>query len=123
MLRLGAPLVVLAIGCGADASPGTRSFEDESGRSCTVDLQDISATAECDADPATIVVCAEGVDPCFAVSPDVRNGVVRNCAACCNTAEHETSFLSDDCVPIVCAEDGDCPVRRGACAGGVCTEP
>lgn len=113
-------------GCEGGGPSEVVSYTDSAGRSCTVDLADISRTATCDAEPG--LTCPDGQEAAFVLSDDYDFDTMiytrESCTACIDRAAHET-FI-DSCVTVECATDDDCLNRDGdivpyACAGGVCT--
>ena len=71
VLALTLPLAPLSGGCGGDDPAEVHSYVDSAGRSCTVDVHDISGTATCDASASAAVTCAAGTEPVFVTSDDV----------------------------------------------------
>ena len=104
------------------------SYTDSAGRSCTVDLADISLTATCDADPSAAITCEAGREAAFVLYDsydfDTMIYTRESCPACVDRAAHETG-IGDPCANVTCASDDDCLNRDGdtrpfACTGGIC---
>lgn len=132
--RIGGWLLVAAVAmavgsaaCEEEEPSEIVSFTDSSGRSCTVDLHDISGTAICDADAAPLVSCEAGQEAAFSLGPsfdrDTMISTLQNCAACVDRAEMMTFVASETCANVECAVDMDCPYNGYSCsAGGRCTQ-
>lgn len=115
---------LLLAGCGSDGpSADVHMFHDGANRACSVDAHDISATATCDVDPATLVTCAAGTQPCFTVTPDVKTSALQNCGACCDAPNHQTFVQGPTCADIPCATSADCIYSYATCSNGICKEP
>ena len=117
-------LAAVQMGCESEDPAEIRSYTDSAGRSCTVDIHDISHTATCDADPAALADCAEGTEAAFTVSDDydfeTEIWTVESCAGCVNRAEMETYIVSESCAPVTCETDDDCVFQNPRCMGGIC---
>lgn len=117
---------VAIAGCeGGDSE--VASYTDAAGRSCTVDLSDISLTATCDVDPSTLVSCGGTNEPAFVLSDDYDFDTMiytrESCTACVDREAHQTLIV--DCATVDCTTDDDCLNRDGdlhpfACSSGVC---
>lgn len=114
--------------CEIDDGSEVVSYTDSAGRSCTVDLGDISLTATCDADPAEAIDCTAPATAQFVVYDsydfDTMISIRQSCPACVNRDEM-MSFIGDPCATVECATDADCLNREGdtnpfECSGGVC---
>jgi len=127
-------LVVLAMVCGAlvagcesDAPGMVVSYVDSAGRSCSVDVIDISATASYDVDPSTLVTCEAGQEPAMVTHSDhdfeTMITTLRSCGACVDRAMRTTYIgLGESCADVTCETDADCVYDRYACDGGVCRD-
>jgi len=131
--RFAAALTALLLsaayaGCEEGPPSEIQSYTDSAGRSCSVDLADISLTATCDADPSALVSCDSGQEPGFVLHDDYDFDTMiytrRSCAACIDREAHQT-FIGDSCATVECETDDDCLNRDGdvrpfACSSGVC---
>ncbi len=115
-------------GCEGEGYSEVRSYVDSAGRSCTVDLADISLTATCDADPAAAITCDGGREAAFVLYDDYDFDTMvttrMSCPACIDREAHE-SYIGDPCATVSCETDDDCLNRDGdthplVCASGVC---
>ena len=115
-------------GCEADGPSEVVSYTDSAGRSCSVDLADITLVASCDADPRASVSCEAGQEPVFVLHDDydldTMISIRRSCPACIDRAARMT-FLSSSCATVQCRVDDDCLNRDGdvrpfPCVGGSC---
>lgn len=115
-------------GCEGGEPADVQSYTDSAGRSCSVDLADISLTATCDADPTALVSCEAGQEAAFVLYDDYDFDTMiytrQSCAACVDRASHQT-FVSDSCATVECTTDDDCLNRDGdtrpfACSSGIC---
>lgn len=113
-------------GCGGDEPSEVVSYTDNAGRSCTIDLAEISRTATCDVDPSTLVSC-EGTEAAIVLSDDYDFDTMiytrESCTACVDREAHQTLIV--DCATVDCTTDDDCLNRDGdlhpfACSSGVC---
>lgn len=120
-------LLLALAGCEEGEPSEIQSYTDSAGRSCTVDLADISRTATCDADPSALVTCEAGREAGFVVSDDYDFDTMvstrRSCAACIDRAARET--LIGECATVECTTDDDCLNRDGdvrpfECSAGTC---
>jgi hypothetical protein len=116
-----------ALGCEVDDGSDVQSYTDSAGRSCTVDLGDISLTATCDADASGLIACDTG-EPGFVLYDDYDFETMistrESCTACIDRAAHMT-YIGDSCATVECATDLDCLNREGdvrpfVCTGGIC---
>lgn len=109
----------LALACGgSDSEADIAHYTDQLGRMCTVDRNDISLTADCDADPPN--TCAAGLAAAFTISADT-DGKLRNCAACVDAAKHQTFVDGMNCSFVTCTVDADCVQQdRYTCTAGAC---
>lgn len=124
-------LAIAAIAC-ASAVAGCEegepamvvSYVDSAGRSCTVDVYDISQTASCDVDPSTLVTCEAGQEAAIVVNDDydfeTRIYTLESCAGCVDRAARMTYLSSDLCVNVTCETDADCIYERYTCQTGIC---
>lgn len=114
----------LAPGCEGDAPADIHSYVDSAGRSCTVDANDISGTASCDADPGALVTCEAGKDPVFTLDDDydftTHVWTLRSCAGCIDRPNHTTGIESSTCASVTCSADADCIRGSYACTSGLC---
>lgn len=122
-------LATMLAGCETEGPSDVRSYTDSAGRSCTVDISDISLTATCDADPSALVSCEADQEPAFVVNQDydfdTRIYTLRSCAACVDRAA-QTTYVGDACATVECTTDDDCLNHEGSsnpytCTGGICT--
>lgn len=117
-------LAGLHMGCESDSPAEIRSFTDSAGRSCTVDLHDISHTSTCDVEAASLITCEGGDEAAFTVSDsydfETEIWTVESCAGCVNRAEMETYIASETCAPVTCDTDDDCVFQNPRCMGGIC---
>lgn len=120
-------LAAALVGCEEEDPSEVQSYTDSAGRSCTVDLADISLTATCDADASAIVTCEAGQEAGFVLSDDYDFDTMistrRSCAACIDRAARQT-FVGP-CATVECTTDDDCLNRDGdvrpfECSGGTC---
>lgn len=130
ILRVGAVLAALVAsaawaGCEGGQPSEVVSYTDTAGRSCTVDLSDISLTATCDAEP--ISTCPAGQEGGFVLHDDfdfdTDISTRQSCTACIDRAASMT-FIGD-CANVECTTDADCLNREGdvvpfVCTGGTC---
>ncbi len=117
-------VVVAILACSSETSPppGERTFRDEAGRTCTVDVGDALAIATCDVSPPD-TRCLDSA-PCFAVR--VASGALVNCGGCgafgggpgCYTPSPATG-----CSSVVCVDDLGCPSLTAVCREGACRAP
>lgn len=112
----------LALGCGPEERMDVRPYTDSAGRSCNVDLEDISQTASCDVDPSTVVTCAGSEEPSFVLDDgfdfDTDIWTLRSCSACIDRPARMTYIR--DCATVECVEDADCLKTPYTCRGGLC---
>ncbi len=106
--------------CSSDSTKDVRPYTDQAGHMCTVDVHDISATATCNVAPAE--GCTGGAVACWTVAPDTMTNVLRNCAACCDVANHQTFIDGSMCAGITCTTAADCLYDNATCSSGVCHE-
>ena len=111
-------------GCADEAPSEVESYIDSAGRSCSVDLADISRTATCDAEPSWS--CNEGQEAAFILSDDYdfATGIwtQRSCGACIDRAERTSFVVSEACANVSCETDADCLTERFTCMGGACLD-
>jgi hypothetical protein len=123
-LCLAALLTASVAGCSGDSPAQLHSFVDSSGRSCTVDLNDVSGTATCNINASTIVMCAAGTDPVFATNDSYDSMThiwsMQNCGGCINRAMHTTLISSPTCANITCMSNADCFESSFTCMSGSC---
>lgn len=120
-------LLAVLIGCEETEPSDVQSYTDSAGRSCTVDLAEISRTATCDADPTMLTTCTDDQEAAFVVHDDYDFDTMvstrRSCVACINRAARET--LIGACATVECTADADCLNRDGdvrpfECSSGTC---
>jgi hypothetical protein len=120
-------LLTVMAGCEEGQPSEVQSYTDTAGRSCTVDLADISLTATCDADPSALAMCTGGQEAGFVMSDDYDFETMistrRSCAACIDRAARETYI--GECANVECTTDADCLNRDGdvrpfECSSGTC---
>lgn len=125
---LAAAALFLAMGIAGCGEGDVRSYTDSAGRSCTVDLADISLTATCDVDASTLITCSGGQEAAITVYEDYDFDTMiytlESCPACVDAASH-TSNIGDGCATVECTTDDDCLNQDGTtrpfvCTGGVC---
>ena len=115
-------------GCEVDDGSMIVSYVDAAGRSCTVDVDDITGIASCDVDAATLITCEADQEPAMVIGSDhdFETGVwtLRSCAGCVDRAERTTYLgLGDTCAPVTCETDADCVYERYTCEeDGVCRD-
>lgn len=112
-----------SLGCAEEEPMEIRSYVDGAGRSCSVDVHDISGTAMCDADPSALVTCDVGQDPEFVLSDDydfeTEIWTLESCTGCVDREARETYI--QDCVNVTCTTDADCVRDNYDCTSGICT--
>lgn len=111
--------MLLIASCGAGEG-AVRSYQDNQGRRCSVDVEKENTRAECDSVPVPTNGCAAtGGSPCFTVSPDPITRQLRNCDTCCvgSSAAPPSSL---DCGLITCLTHADCLYPRGYCESSFC---
>ena len=112
-LRSLAALAAIASGCGDDAPAHHKyEFSDDVGRDCVIVCDgdvcemdcDVESTRECSGQfpLACFTLAAVGVDP----------EILSICDSCCGDGGASLWF-PEDCSPLVCAVDGDCPPLGG----------
>lgn len=115
-------------GCGDEEPSEVVSYTDSAGRSCTVDLWDITLTAMCDVDPSTIISCEGGQEPALVLHNDYDFDTMistrQSCTACVDHANHQTYIGT--CANVECTTDDDCLNSEGevtpyTCGSGICT--
>ncbi|MBX3273691.1 MAG: hypothetical protein KF729_25730 [Sandaracinaceae bacterium] len=120
---------MLHAGCETDEPTDVQSYTDSAGRSCSVDLADITLVASCDADPGALVSCEVGQEPAFVLHDDYDFDTMittrRSCPACIDRAARMT-YVASSCATVQCTADADCLNRDGdvrpfPCAAGICT--
>lgn len=109
-------------GCEEEGPPSeVVSYTDTAGRSCTVDLAEISRTATCDAEP--ISTCSGGQEGGFVLHDsydfDTEITTRQSCTACIDR-EASTTFIGE-CANVECTTDADCLNRDGDVRPFVCT--
>lgn len=107
-------------GCEVDDGAVIVSYVDSAGRSCTVDVHDITAAATCDVDPATLVTCEADQEPAIVVDSDydfeTEVWTLRSCGGCIDRAERTTYLgLGETCATVTCETDADCVYERYSC--------
>ncbi len=116
--------LALAPGCAGDDPAEVHSYVDSAGRSCTVDVHDISGTATCDASASAAVTCAPGTEPVFVTNDDVdfetHIWTLESCAGCIDRPNHTTNISAPTCANITCETDADCLGGNYRCMGGSC---
>jgi hypothetical protein len=111
-------------GCEGDDAAVIESYVDSAGRSCTVDLHDISQTATCDVAPTA--TCEAGQEPAIVVDDDydfeTMIYTLESCEACVDREERMTYIGFDACANVTCETDDDCLYDRYTCTGGICRD-
>ena len=132
LTRCAAALAALALavaygGCEEGPPSEIQSYTDGAGRSCSVDLAEITLEATCDADASALVTCQAGQEPVFVLHDDYDFDTMiytrQSCTACIDR-EARMTYIGT-CSNVECAADMDCLNRDGdvtpfACTGGVC---
>jgi uncharacterized protein (DUF2126 family) len=125
--RLVALTFALALVAGCDsggAAADIHSYVDSSGRSCTVDANDISGTATCNVNASTVVTCASGTDPVFTTNDDydfmTHIWTLQSCGGCIDRPNHTTNIQASSCAEITCMTNADCIHSSYMCTSGTC---
>lgn len=122
-LTIAAPFALAGCESGGRAAD-VHSYVDSSGRSCTVDANDISGTATCDASAAALVSCTSGTEAGFVLNDDydfmTHVWTLESCAGCIDRPNHMTTIQSTSCATITCTADMDCIHSAYTCMSGVC---
>jgi hypothetical protein len=124
-LFLFALVIGLAPGCDDGSAPTEiHSYVDSTGRSCTVDANDITSVATCDVSASTILTCATGTEAVFVTNPayDTMTHVwsLQSCAGCIDRTNHRTNIEATSCANITCVNASDCIESSYMCVAGVC---
>ncbi|MGE0791349.1 MAG: hypothetical protein AB7S26_37085 [Sandaracinaceae bacterium] len=114
---------LLALPACEEGEPAdVRPYTDSAGRSCNVDLNDISGTAMCDVDASTLISCDGAQEPGIVTQDDfdfdTMIWTLESCTGCIDRAAHQT-FIGD-CANIECTLDADCLYLQYTCRGGIC---
>lgn len=111
-------------GCAGDDPHEIRPYTDSAGRSCNVDVADISSTATCDADPSALITCDTGQEASFVLSDDydvdTTIWTLESCAGCIDRAAHQTFIGGTTCASVECDTDVDCVHDNYHCTSGFC---
>lgn len=112
----------LGLGCGPEDRSDVRPYTDSAGRSCNVDLGDISQTATCDVDASTLITCETGREAGIVLDDDfdfdAEIWTLRSCTACIDRSARMTYI--GDCATVDCVEDADCLKTSYSCRAGLC---
>lgn len=112
-----------ALGCADEEPVDIRPYTDSAGRSCNVDVHDVSGTATCDADASALITCDTGQDAEFVINDDydfdVMIWTLESCTGCVDREARQT-FIGV-CANIECVSDTDCVRDNYMCNGGICT--
>ena len=118
--------IFLLAGCSNNggSGPEPRAYTDQAGRTCTTTG---NGPSTCNEQPNPSEACTTDYPtPCWDVFPsfpDAGNPIMENCAACCNVEGSGAAASPQDCTPIVCQSDADCPLSFNVCQAGFCTSP
>lgn len=119
-------VVAIVPGCESEHPSEIHSYVDAAGRSCTVDIADISGTASCDVDASTLVTCEAGQEAEIVINDDydfeTRIWTLESCPACVDRAERTSFIASAGCALVECDTDMDCMYERYTCQSGVCRD-
>ncbi len=122
VLGVSVMAAVGSIGCGEEDASDVRPYTDTAGRSCNVDLEDISMTATCDVAPSSLISCEAEREAAIVVDDgydsDTRIWTLRSCTACIDRPARRTYV--GDCALVECVEDADCMKANYMCRGGAC---
>jgi hypothetical protein len=113
---------LFALACGSETA--TYPFEDAQGRQCKYECSD-SCTLTCAAKPVAMCTAANLEHACLFILPiGLRDAprVISLCDGCCEPSGAWSSVDPNDCVPLVCKSDADCPNQGSRCAAGQCVE-
>ncbi len=115
-------LVALAPACEEELpSTNFQDFTDQAGRSCSTDVYAHRSEAECDVDPATLVMCEAGTEAVFTYGATLM-GALENCAGCYKKATESTFVDSMTCAFVTCETDADCVEDRYTCQSNTCQD-
>jgi hypothetical protein len=121
-LAAGVLGILAAPGCRDDTAEAP--FHDQEGRQCVRSCTIDACTIRCEAVAAPTGGCTSSMTPCFTAEflrfdpPAPSFDVLALCDACCSVAI--STWLPEDCSPVVCVNDSDCAMTSAGCEGGYC---
>jgi hypothetical protein len=116
---------LLACAGGKETTPEEHPFNDAQGRTCRATLEktspsapSVSESVSCEGSPRA---CSGEATPCFELNVTTDTYAVTNCPACCRGSA--SSYVSEECSPVLCESDDDCIYARAVCSSGACQCP
>jgi len=126
MRRASTYIVLALVSCSSDqTTQEVRSFSDGMGRECQATVEKTSPSSpvlsEKVACGGASKTCSGEARACFQLSPNAETAMLRNCPACCKGAS--SSFVEDECSPVICETALDCVYRNASCEANRCICP